>query len=182
MNTATKKLENDHVNILRLIDIMEKMILVKSTNTVHFEKTVSLIKSYADDFHHAKEETLLFPMMVKKGYSIEQGPIAVMLHDHVQGRNYVKSMTDGIESYKKGNEAALSKIYENMQGYIILLRSHIAKENNVLFRMADNALSENDQQELLEEFAKIEKKGVCGGVLTDCITAIDKLESAYREL
>jgi hemerythrin-like domain-containing protein len=182
MNTATKNLENDHVNILRLIDVMEKMILVKSTNTEHFEKTVNLIKSYADGFHHAKEENLLFPMMVKKGYSIEQGPIAVMLHDHVQGRNYVKGMTDGIASYKKGNEAALAKIYENMQGYIILLRSHIAKENNVLFRMADNALSENDQQELLEEFAKVENQGVCGGVLKDSITAIDKLESAYREL
>jgi len=180
MNKATKNLENDHVNILRLIDVMEKMILVKSTNTEHFEKAVSLIKSYADGFHHAKEETLLFPMMVKKGYSIEQGPIAVMLHDHVQGRNYVKGMTDGIESYNKGNEAALAKIYENMQGYIILLRSHIAKENNILFRMADNVLSENDQQELLEEFAKIENKGVCGRLLKDCITAIDKLESAYK--
>jgi len=180
MNKATKNLENDHVNILRLIDVMEKMILVKRTNTEPFEKAVSLIKSYADGFHHAKEETLLFPMMIKKGYSIEQGPIAVMLHDHVQGRNYVKGMTDGIASYKKGNEAALAKIFENMQGYIILLRSHIAKENNVLFRMADNALSENDQQELLEEFAKVENQGVCGGVSKDCITAIDKLESAYK--
>ena len=180
MNTATKNLENDHVNILRIIDVMEKMILVKSTNTEHFEKTVSLIKSYADGFHHAKEETLLFPMMVKKGYSIEQGPIAVMLHDHAEGRDYVKGMTEGISGYKKGNEAALAKIYENMQGYIILLRNHIAKENNVLFRMADNALSENDQQELLEEFAKVENEGVCGEVLKDCITAIEKLESAYK--
>lgn len=180
MNTATKNLENDHVNILRLIDVMEKMILVKSVNTDHFEKTITLIKSYADGFHHAKEENLLFPLMVKKGYSTEQGPIAVMLHDHAEGRDYVKAMTEGISGYKKGNEAALAKIYENMQGYIILLRNHIAKENNVLFRMADNALSENDQQELLKEFAKVENEGVCGGVLKDCIAAIEKLESAYK--
>ena len=145
MKTATKNLENDHVNILRLIDVMEKMILVKSTNTEHFEKTVSLIKSYADGLHHAKEENLLFPLMGKRGFSIDQSPIAVMLHDHVQGRDFVKGMIEGIAEYKTGNQTALSKIYENMQGYIILLRSHIAKENNVLFRMADNALSENDQ-------------------------------------
>lgn len=180
MNTATKNLENDHVNILRLIDVMEKMLLVKSKNTEHFEKTVSLIKSYADGLHHAKEENLLFPLMVKRGFSSEQGPIAVMLHDHAEGRDYVKGMTDAIADYKKGNEAALAKIYENMQGYIILLRNHIAKENNVLFRMADNALSENDQQELLKEFTKVENEGVCGGVLKDCITAIEKLESAYK--
>jgi hemerythrin-like domain-containing protein len=180
MNTATKNLENDHVNILRLIDVMEKMILVKSTNTEHFEKTVSLIKSYADGFHHAKEENLFFPMMVKKGYPIDQGPIAVMLRDHAQGRDYVRGMIEGIAGYKKGDETALAKIYENMQDYIILLRNHIAKENNVLFRMADNALSENDQRELLDEFAKVEKEGVCGGILNDCIIAIGKLESAYK--
>jgi hemerythrin-like domain-containing protein len=180
MNTATKNLENDHVNILRLIDVMEKMLLVKSVNTDHFEKTVSLIKSYADGLHHAKEENLLFPLMVKRGFSSEQGPIAVMLHDHAEGRNYVKGMAEGISGYKTGNEAALAKIYENMQGYIILLRNHIAKENNVLFRMADNALSENDQQELLEEFSKVENEGICGGAIKDCITAIEKLESAYK--
>ncbi len=180
MNTATKNLENDHVNILRLIDVMEKMLLVKSKNTEHFEKTVSLIKSYADGLHHAKEENLLFPLMVKRGFSLEQGPTAVMLHDHAEGRDYVKGMTEGISGYKKGDEAALAKIFENMQGYIILLRNHIAKENNVLFRMADNAFSENDQQELLKEFAKVENEGVCGGLLNDCITAIAKLESEYK--
>ncbi len=180
MNTATKNLENDHVIILRLIDVMEKMLLVKSKNTEHFEKAVSLIKSYADGLHHAKEENLLFPLMVKRGFSSEQGPIAVMLHDHAEGRDYVKGMAEGIAGYKIGNESALSKLYENMQGYIILLRNHIAKENDVLFRMADNALSENDQQELLEEFAKVENEGVCGGVLKDCITGIGKLESAYK--
>ena len=92
MNTATINLENDHVNILRLIDVMEKMLLVKSKNTDQFEKTVSLIKSYADGLHHAKEENLLFPLMVKRGFSGEQGPIAVMLHDHAEGRDYVKGM------------------------------------------------------------------------------------------
>jgi hemerythrin-like domain-containing protein len=180
MNTATKNLENDHVNILRLIDVMEKMLLIKSKNTEHFEKTVNLIKSYADGLHHAKEENLLFPLMVKRGFSREQGPIAVMLHDHAEGRDYVKGMTEGISGYKKGNEDALAKIYENMQGYIILLRNHIGKENNVLFRMADKALSESDQQELLKEFAKVENEGVCGGRLKECITAIEKLESVYK--
>jgi hypothetical protein len=46
--------------------------------------------------------------------------------------------------------------------------------------MADNSLSENDQQELLKEFAKVENEGVCGEVLSDCILAIGKLEVAYK--
>lgn len=181
MNTATKNLENDHVHILRLIDVMEKMILQNSTSTKHFDEAVSLIKSYADGFHHAKEENLLFPMMVRKGYSPEQGPIAVMINEHIQGRNFVKGINEGITAYSKGDKSALTKIYDNMHGYIVLLRNHIAKENNILFRMADNVLSEMEHEKLLKEFDVIEKKGVCGGQLSDCINAIDKLESYYQE-
>jgi len=180
MRTATENLENDHVNILRLIDVMEKMMLVNSTNTEHFEKAVSLIREYADGLHHAKEETLLFPAMVKKGYSREQGPVAVMLHDHNEGRDYVKGMIIGISDYKNGNETGLAGIYENMQGYIVLLRNHISKENNILFRMADSVLSESDQQILIEEFAKVDGQGVNGVLPEDFIQEIDKLESSYK--
>jgi hemerythrin-like domain-containing protein len=180
MNTATRNLENDHVTILRLIDTMERMIEVTSTNMEHFEKVVALIREFADGFHHAKEETLLFPLMVKKGYSTQQGPIAVMLHDHVEGRNYVKGMADGIARFKGGDVNAISDIYGNMQGYIELLRSHIAKENNVLFRMADNVLSGEEQEELLNEFAKVEDRYAGGGFVKDSLSAIETLESAYR--
>jgi hemerythrin-like domain-containing protein len=179
MNTATKNLENDHVNILRLIDVMEKMANTSSSSITDLETVVNLIKSYADGFHHAKEENLLFPLMVNKGFSLEQGPVAVMLHEHTQGRNYVKGMTDGIASFKEGNKPELAKIYENFQGYIVLLRSHISKENNVLFRMADKAFTEIEQQELLKNFAKVEQSNFCGGVLKDCIGAIDQLETNY---
>lgn len=126
MKTATKNLENDHVNILRLIDVMEKMVITKSSNIEHFEQIINLIKSYADGYHHAKEENLLFPMMVKKGYSTEQGPDSVMLHDHTQGRNYVKGMVEGLSGFNKESSSGIESVYQNMQAYIELLRSHIA--------------------------------------------------------
>ncbi len=179
--TATENLKNDHVNILRLIDIMEKMAITSDTCVTNMETVVKVIKNYADGFHHYKEENLFFPMMVTKGYSKEQGPIAVMLHEHTQGRNYVQGMTKAIAAFKEGDKATLETIYENMKGYIMLLRSHIAKENNVLFRMADNVLSENNQQELLIAFEKLEKSTVSGGILKDCINDIERLESVYAE-
>jgi hemerythrin-like domain-containing protein len=176
LKTATKNLENDHVYILHLIDVMEKIVLTSHSGVNNMETVVNLIRNYADAFHHAKEENLLFPLMATKGFSKEQGPIAVMLHDHVQGRSFVKAMSEEIENFKKGNNAALSKIHENMKGYIELLRGHIAKENNVLFRMADNVMSEKEQQDLLLEFAKIETNNFGGGVLESYISEIEKLE------
>lgn len=180
MRTATENLENDHVNILRLIDVMERMIALKSSNIGHFEEVVGIIRNYADGFHHAKEENLLFPLMVTRGFSSEHGPVAVMLYEHVQGRDFVKGMAEGIAMLRHGNNNALPLIYKNMLGYINLLRDHIEKENNILFRMADQALSENDQQELLKEFAKIEEGSYCGGSVKDCVIAIGILDEAYR--
>ena len=94
-----------------------------------------------------------------------------------QGRNFVRGMVENIVRYKNGEENAIHAIFENINGYIYLLRSHISKENNILFRMADNTLSENDQQNLLNEFIKVEKGD---GKLADHIKAIEKLEDKYK--
>ena len=130
MNTATQNLENDHVYILRLTDIMLAMVEKRSTDTNHFELVTNLIRNFADGLHHAKEEDLLFPLLEEKGFSPENGPVAVMLHEHEQGRNYVKGASNGIEDFKKGNAEALQSIYDNLSAYAILLKGHIDKENN----------------------------------------------------
>ena len=176
METATKNLEFDHENILRLIAVMGKMVESKNPDVVHLETAVDLIKHYADGFHHAKEENLLFPMMAKRGFSFEQGPIAVMLHDHVEGRGYVKAMTEHIELYKNGKKDALKPIFENMHLYAELLQGHIYKENNILFKMADHALSESDQASLLVQFKEIESNG---GILKESMDKIEELERKY---
>jgi hemerythrin-like domain-containing protein len=180
MNTATANLENDHIHILKLIDVMEKITQQSEANPEHLNTIVNLIRSFADGTHHAKEENLLFPKMVEKGFSFQQGPVAVMMNDHVEGRNYVKGIADNIPLLKAGNKDALAAIYQNMHGYIDLLRAHIGKENNVLFRMADQAFSAEEQQTLLNEFKKIESHPVCGGGIADCISSIESLAKAYK--
>lgn len=179
MKSATQNLENDHIYILRLIDVMESVTYLESPDINDLETIVYLIKNYADGFHHEKEENLLFPLMEQKGFSPSQGPVAVMLNEHTQGRNYVKGMIEGIDLYKSGDQKAVATIYANMRGYISLLRNHISKENNVLFRMADNVLTESEQQELLKEFSKVENSKVCGSVLNGYIASIETLEKTY---
>ncbi len=177
MNSATKNLENDHVYILRLIDVMEIVTSTSRPEISDLETIVNLIKNYADGSHHAKEENLLFPLLAKRGFSLQQGPVAMMLIEHTQGRNFVRGMGEGISRYKNGEENAVPDIFDNMNGYITLLRNHIAKENNVLFRMADNVLDEKDHQILLDGFAEVETSK---GLSTEYLKGIEKLEDAYK--
>ena len=180
MRTATDNLKNDHVHILRLIAVMEAITQMPEPNTEHVETIVELIRNFADGLHHNKEENLLFPKMAEKGFSFEKGPVAVMMHEHEQGRIFTKGVAENMELYKTGDLRAIADVYKNMLGYAELLTAHISKENNILFRMADNALSEEEQQKLLSEFEKAELNPVCGGLVKDCIDQIDKLARAYH--
>ncbi len=181
MKTATQNLINDHVYILRLTDVMERMVMTLATDSADMEMVVNLIKNYADGFHHAKEENLLFPLLVEKGFSTDQGPVSVMLHDHTEGRRFVKGMTDAIAHYKTGDESVIPDIYMNMEGYVELLRAHIGKENNVLFKMADKAFTTLDQEKLLTEFATVETTGYSDGQIARFILDIEALEVIYKE-
>lgn len=181
MNTATQNLENDHVHILRLTDIMLEMVEQKCTETDHFELVVNLIRNFADGLHHAKEEELLFPLLGEKGFSPEQGPVAVMLMEHVQGRNFVKGVSDGIAELKKGNSGAIQQVYENLSGYAVLLQNHISKENNILFRMADQMFSADEQQTLIDQFAVVESEADPEFNAENSIAKIDFLASIYMQ-
>ena len=102
-----------------------------------------------------------------------------MLHDHVEGRNFVKGMADNITLFKRGEPDALKAVYSNMLGYADLLKNHIGKENNVLFRMADNIFTSAEQESLLLDFTKVENKQESGQRKNDYVLMIDNLAAIY---
>ena len=179
MESATQNLENDHVHILKLIDVMNAMTKLPDAHISHIEEVVELIRKFADGLHHAKEENLLFPLMAQKGFSLLQGPVAVMLMDHEQGRAFVRGMADQIQNYKSGQLSALNLVYANMNGYSELLSNHISKENNVLFRMADNAFTTEDQHSLIDQFSAIDAGSGIGPSGLDYVQRIETLANQY---
>jgi len=180
MNSATMNLENDHIYVMKLTDVMKAITHSEKPDINHIESVIDIIRNFADGLHHTKEENLLFPALGEKGFSLQQGPIGVMLHEHAEGRNYVKGMAENLELFKKGSKAAVALLYQNMLGYAELLDSHITKENNILFRMADNVLSDVEQKNLLKEFESIEQNRAAGTRVTDYIDRINALALNYK--
>ena len=99
MKTATKNLEDDHIYVIKLTDVMKAITRSENVNIDDIGNIVDIIRNFADGLHHAKEENLFFPAIGKKGFSPEQGPVAVMLSEHTQGRNFVKGIVDNLELY-----------------------------------------------------------------------------------
>ncbi len=106
----------------------------------------------------------------------EGGPLGVMLEEHDMGREYIGAIDDAIGAYEGGDEAAAGVIEENVRAYRHLLRHHIWKEENVLFPMADEVLSADDQRELEERFEQVEAEVMGPGVHERYHELLDRAE------
>jgi hemerythrin-like domain-containing protein len=156
-----EKLMDEHQNILAGIDLLAKnadrLEKGEKIDSRFFTGMVDFIRNYADKYHHAKEEDILFVTMEKAGFPVEGGPIAVMLADHDEGRKYVGAMEEANERYIAGDNAAVNEIAENAKAYVYLLRSHIEKEDRILYPMAVNALGNKGIDAMAPEFDRVEK-------------------------
>jgi hemerythrin-like domain-containing protein len=121
-----------------------------------FAEALDFFRHFADGCHHAKEENLLFPLLKERGMPVNGGPIGVMLAEHDEGRAYLKAVRENLEAAGQGSGAARQQVYANARGYIRLLRNHIYKEDNILFRMARTILAPDDVAELKRQFAAVE--------------------------
>ncbi len=157
-----EKLVAEHEIILRGIDLLEKGAdRLQDGETVapeYFSKLVDFIRNYADKYHHAKEEDILFLEMNKVGFSSEGGPIAVMLYDHTQGRDFVARMEKANDRYASGDKNAIPIIITNARNYATLLKMHIQKENVVLYPMAENAMGVAGIAKMQPAFDKVEQE------------------------
>lgn len=159
---------HEHQVILHMLTGAEKQLqTIESTQKVDVEKVEKIIdfsRNFTDACHHAKEEKHFFVRLVERGMSKEQGPIAVMLHDHSVGRDLIQSMDQALGEVKAGKKEATAKVAQTLSQYIELLKAHIMKENNILFPMSDQYLNNNDQSDLEKAFDKLEKEETGEGV------------------
>ena len=81
-----------------------------------------------------------------------------MLQEHQQGREYISLMNKSLE-FK-----SLVNFKTNAAKYRDLMQSHIAKEKDVLFVMADKVLDDAKQDELFEKFEDHEENVIGHGV------------------
>ncbi len=175
--TATEALKQDHRIIEKVLAVLEKVAQnPREASLETWEKAIDFIRNFADKCHHLKEEKLFFPALEARGIPCEGGPIGMMLLEHEEGRAYVRAMAEALVLAKEDPEAAKSALVENALLYLRLLRQHIAKEDEILFEMADEALTPEEQKELLREFEEHEAKEIGPGVHEKYLTLAHELE------
>ncbi len=158
--TPTEELRNEHRIILKVLDAAKREIdAIARTGEVREDfvlKLLDFVRNFADACHHAKEEKRLFVKMSERGMPLNAGPLAVMLHEHEEGRRLVKAAADALPPALLGDKRALQALKDGLAGYVDLLRAHIGKEDNILYPMADKMLTAEDQKTLAKAFERVE--------------------------
>jgi hemerythrin-like domain-containing protein len=171
----------------RVIEIMldclqamsERIHAGKGLDLSHGRQAVDFIRTFADQCHHGKEEDRLFPAMVRKGVPNENGPIGVMLFEHEQGRSFVKAMSAALDAFEAGEVGAADSFAFAAEAYVDLLRNHIAKEDSILFPMANRIMNDEEHASLLAQFDIVERDHMGQGTHERYLKLAETLGTAY---
>lgn len=143
-HNCLEELRSDHEKILAELDKLE------ANPSAYAKEFLEFTENFAEP-HHKKEEEVLFPALEKKGVPKEGGPIGVMLMEHEQKRGHVKDLREALAK----NDISGAK--EAATNIISILRDHINKENNILYPMGEQVLSEKELTELGNLCQKIKR-------------------------
>jgi hemerythrin-like domain-containing protein len=151
------QLVQEHRVIETVLTAMEKQVAQFGKQPFpaqFFEQALDFFANFADGCHHYKEEIALFPMLKLHGVPEENGPIGCMLHDHDFGRKCLGAVRSNLQAAEAGSSDAVNAVAQNATAYIQMLRQHIYKEDNVLFRMAEHILTGENADSLEAQFSK----------------------------
>lgn len=180
---ATEILASEHRVIEQVLDCLEKLVAragkARKIEAEDARSIIEVLRNFADRCHHGKEEVHLFPMMEARGFPRDGGPTGTMLHEHEEGRAFIRAMAASLDDAAAGKKDALAEFRSAAGGYIDLLRAHIQKEDHCLFRMADEAFSAADQKKLLEKFAGVERDVMGPGAHETYLAMANDLAERY---
>lgn len=140
-------LVNEHVVIMRWLALIPRVIEAIDTDPDNawqwVAQGVDLIKNYADRYHHAKEEDVLFK------YADESSEIIqAMYEEHRLGRGHRLAVSEAITTRDK------AKATEHLSAFRALLTEHIRKEDEILYPWIDRNLTTHQVGEMYAKFAE----------------------------
>jgi hemerythrin-like domain-containing protein len=180
---TTEILMEEHRVIERVLACLEKMAddaaATRRIDVASATDAILFLRTFADACHHAKEEQRLFPAMERCGLPGDAGPTAVMRQEHEMGRNHVRAMDSAVTASTKGTAGAVDRFVAESRAFVDLLREHIAKEDQILFPMADKILPASVQDDLLAGFEHAEKHEMGEGTHEKFLALADRLAARW---
>lgn len=179
-------LMREHRNIERVVTALERaaahLARGAPVRPSFFIEAAGFFADYADGVHHAKEEGVLFGAIVQSGMPASEGPIPMMLEEHVEARACTRALRTAGLRLEGGDLAAAKDVVSAARRYAALIRDHIAKEDEVLFPMAAQMMSPDTESAVVAGMAQLEQQEAGSGKLATLLALADALETETSQL
>lgn len=156
----TDTLEREHALALGVTRAGEQEVrYIRDTGVYRpeaLEQLVAFFQCLTETCHEPKEEGLLFARLCRRGLSKEEGVLAQFYREHREVASRLTAIADWLRAAKGGKSQDVASFAQQLDDYLRLMRSHIDREEDLLFGLANGLLTEEDQEELLDASKSME--------------------------
>jgi hemerythrin-like domain-containing protein len=162
MADAIQILIHEHESIEKALASLETFVESLGTQPDREREAVRdyvyFFHELVDTCHHGKEEGFLFPKMTAYGFSKEAGPVSAMLSEQGEGREHLTALALIGQGVGPLTSHEREVVRGHALGYIMRIRPHMAREEDILFPIVVHSLPEFVIEELGREFEGFDKK------------------------
>jgi len=162
--TPTENLIKEHEEINELLDIMSKIALKIKSKDVFYPNDVEEIIDYLiiiiENSHHGKEDDVFYPELISSGIPKETAPLSIINYEHTLANRYLKDISSCVVNCKIGNDFSGELLADSLTNYVVVIKNHIQREEEIIFPIANEVLSSEKQNEISQRFEDIEQKNI----------------------
>ncbi len=156
MTTTTRILKEEHQWVRLLLDCLEELVATFRSAGDFDSKAATelqaLFEHFVDEQHQAKEEAALFPKLLDCVQGLQE--------DHVREREHLERMRFSLFNAALGDPTDRETFTSEAQAYVDLQRQHMAREDQALLPLAEELFTEQDDEDVLEQFRRMDTDGL----------------------
>ncbi len=152
MASIVGSLHQDHINSTKLIDVLEQQLIIFSRAEVPdyemMQGVMEYFLEYPDLYHHPTEDLILRKMETRSWTAKDGFPD--LRHEHQELAAMTRGFSTAIQDILLEAEIPREAFQQRARKFLDFYRSHIRKEEEVLFPAALKVLTKEDWAEISE--------------------------------
>jgi hemerythrin-like domain-containing protein len=176
---ATDILRGEHRVIEQVLDCLVKLAedcaAKRKLDGAAARQIIDFFQTFAGECHHRKEEERLFRLLESKGRPRRFGPTTLLRKEHDLGRRFLLVLTGAVDGACRGEPDDVQRFVGHALAYARMMRELIKKEDQRLFPMMNETLSDEEQRALLDAFEEVEHHELLTGTHEKCLRLADAL-------
>lgn len=174
---ATTLLTEDHKLICRALDVLaqmsERTSRKGSFDVADAQDLLDFLKQFADRHHQGKEEGVFFPSLLRDRNQRNYPSLCTLVFEH----NRERSLVEGLEEALRTRKPKDFIFYADR--LVEVLRTHVRKEEDELFTLADSTLDSTQDERVALEMRNHERSWL-ETELPRLLQRLAELENAYQ--